>query len=66
MKKFLFSWFKKPSKSDDTRKLVASVTPEAISSAYKARYKEIESLRKYDRGEKDIIAPNLRDIVRGV
>lgn len=49
-----------------TKTLNEKVTTEAISGAYKNRYKEIESLRKYDRGEKTITPANLKDIVQSL
>ena len=42
------------------------ISPEVVSNAYKTREKEIESLRKYDRGEKTITPANLKSIVRGI
>ena len=42
------------------------VSREAISGAYKTREKEIESLRKYDRGEKTITPANLKSLVRSI
>ncbi len=52
--------------STSTKVLREKVTPEAIESAYKNRYKEIESLRKYDRGEKKITPSNLKNIVHSL
>lgn len=43
-----------------------SVDETVINHAYNTRIKEIESLRKYDRGEKHIDAPNLRNFVRSI
>ena len=42
------------------------ITPEIIKRAYKNRFKEIESLRKYDRGEKTITPRDLEALVRGL
>lgn len=42
------------------------ITKEAISGAYKNRLKEIESLRKYDRGEKTITPVDLKTVVRSI
>ena len=55
-----------PKKNNDSKILREQVTPEAISDAYKSRYNEIESLRKYDRGEKTITPSNLKDIVQSI
>ena len=49
----------------------SKIVREAVNSAliadvYRQREQEIESLRQYDRGEKVIHAPNLRDIVRSL
>jgi hypothetical protein len=43
-----------------------NVSPDVISAAYKTREKEIESLRKYDRGEKTITPASLKNIVRSL
>ncbi len=59
--KFVFPW--KNKKQKEIIKLRDSVTGELIESAYNNRKKEIESLRKYDRGEKQIIAPDLGAIM---
>ena len=37
-----------------------------IKEAAKRREKEIDSLKAYDQGKKEIHAPNLREIVRSV
>ncbi len=50
----------------ETSKLVAAVDKPLIERAFLRRAKEIESLRKYDRGEKTIHAPDIRALVRGV
>lgn len=42
------------------------VTKSVIKSAYKRRSPEIESLRKYDRGEKTITPRNLKNLVRSI
>ncbi len=39
------------------------ITPEIIKRAYKRRFKEIESLRKHDLGEKTIIPIDLEALV---
>lgn len=46
-------------KNDTSSELDKKLSAKAISDAYENRKKEIESLRKYDRGEKEIIAPRL-------
>ena len=43
-----------------------NISDELISNAYKTREKEIESLRKYDRGEKTITPSNLRNTVQNI
>lgn len=50
----------------EVKRLSAAATPAAIQAAYSRRKKEIESLRQYDRGEKKIVAPDLRTLVRRV
>lgn len=62
MKKLL-KFLSNNSKSQTLRE---KVTPSVVSDAYKNRYKEIESLRKYDRGEKTITPIDLKTVVRGV
>lgn len=60
--KFAWNIFKKT----DAQMLTQKATSELISTAYDNRLKEIESLRKYDRGEKTITPGNLTDIVRSI
>ena len=43
-----------------------AVTATVIRDAFQKRSKEIESLRQYDRGEKQIYAPDIRTLVRGI
>ena len=43
-----------------------TVSSEVIERAYERRSKDIDSLRQYDKGEKEIHAPNYRDIVSSV
>jgi hypothetical protein len=50
----------------ETTKLVAAVDKPLIERAFLRRAKEIESLRKHDRGEKTIHAPDIRTLARGV
>lgn len=59
---FFRNLFKKADETTVTR----SVNRRVISDSYKKIEKEIDSLRLYDKGEKKIDAPNLRDAVRGV
>lgn len=53
-------------KKSNSKTLSEKVTREAINGSYKDRYKEIESLRKYDRGEKTITPANLKTFVRHI
>lgn len=50
----------------ETTKVVSSVSKDTISGAYTRRSADIDSLRQYDRGEKTIHAPNLRDTLSRV
>lgn len=61
--KFLRNLFKRNTSISTLRE---NVSDELISNAYKTREKEIESLRKYDRGEKTITPSNLRKIVQSL
>jgi hypothetical protein len=56
--KYMFGFLKRHS---GTAK--KAVNREVIERAYLTREKDIDSLRLYDRGEKQIHAPNLRDLV---
>ena len=58
----IFGWSIKNTKNDEQEVLHQLVTGEFIDSAYSRRSNEIESLRKYDRGEKTITPPNLRSL----
>lgn len=62
MKTFLTRFTEKK----EIKQLRTSAQNGAIQTAYERRAKEIESLRQYDRGEKHIIAPDLRTLVRDV
>lgn len=53
-------------RNNSSKVLGEKVSTKAISGAYETRKKEIESLRKYDRGEKEIIAPRLETLSKGV
>lgn len=50
----------------ETIKLVAAVDKPLIERAFLRRSKEIESLRKHDRGETTMHAPDIRTLVRDV
>ena len=50
----------------ETRFLVSSVDEQVISDAYRSLEGEIDSLSKYDRGEKKIDAPDLRTTLRHI
>ena len=58
-----FSWFKRGS-GKEANVLRKAIENGAFDIAYKNRIKDIESLRKYDRGEKEIIAPDIKNIMR--
>ena len=49
---------------EETRKLVRAIDKLFIQRAFLRRAKEIESLRKHDRGEKTIHAPDTREPLR--
>ncbi len=50
----------------EARRVASSVNESVISGAYNSVAREIESLSAYDRGEKNIDAPSLRDTVRRI
>lgn len=50
----------------NTQTIPREVTKEDVAYAYKSSKKEIESLKKYDRGEKVITPSKLRDLVRNI
>ena len=62
MKKLL-NYFKRNKTCAPTRD---NISDELISAAYKTREKEIESLRKYDRGEKTIAPSDLKKFVQSI
>ena len=64
----IFGWTtKKDKRKDDEQKVLGdTVTSVFVDSAFSRRSEEIESLRKYDRGEKEITPPNLRTISKGI
>jgi len=53
-------------RNNETNFVVTSVDKKSISKAYWSVERELESLRKYDNGEKKINAPDLRTTVRNV
>lgn len=61
--KFIKNLFKR---NKDVTTFRENVSDELILNAYKTREKEIESLRKYDRGEKTITPSNLREVVQNL
>lgn len=62
----MLKFWKKNKNTDQTAVLRQKVTKQSISNAYNKRSTEIESLRKYDRGEKTINAPDIRAAVRSL
>ena len=52
--------------SGESHYVVSNVDKRVISNAYKSVERDIESLRKYDRGDKKIDASNLRAALRNV
>lgn len=61
--KFL-KYFRK--QDSETEKIKKSVDDRFIADAYESVKEDIESLRQYDRGEKTIHAPDLRNPVHRV
>lgn len=59
-------WKKSKNNEDEVAILRSSVMGQGADTAYQKRAEEIESLRKYDRGEKNIIAPDIRNLVRNL
>ena len=59
----MFRMWHKFTKKDEKTPIV---NREVIERAYKRRSKDIDSLREYDRGEKEIHAPNFRDIISSI
>ena len=62
----IFGWIKKNKNTVKEEVLQSSDTGKLIDSSYSRRSKEIESLRKYDRGEKEITPSDLRSLSRGI
>ena len=58
--KFNFKIF---TNKNDSKELRQKVTSKLILDAYDSRKEEIESLRKYDRGEKTITPSSLKRLV---
>lgn len=60
----MFKWL---FKSKNLNEKSQEATSRALfEKAYKTRFKEIESLRKYDRGEKTITPRDLKEVVRSL
>ncbi len=59
----LFFWKKNNTEAEDLRR---NSKGDFVESVFKKVSLEIESLRKYDRGEKKIDAPNIRNLVRNI
>lgn len=53
-------------RDSQTVKLKKAAKKGGIIAAYKKSHKAIESLRQYDRGEKQILTPNLTDLMRNL
>lgn len=64
--RFIAYLLNKNQSSQASGKVQLRVSEKLIAEAFKRRAKEIESLRKYDRGEKKIDAPALRDFVQNL
>ena len=58
----IFGWTKKDKKLKERSISRGDITGDTIESAYSRRAKEIESLREYDRGEKEITPSNIRSL----
>lgn len=58
--------FKLFNRSTDDAKTLKKLDKAFIDAAFENRRKEIESLKKYDRGEKEITPRNLRSLVQGI
>jgi hypothetical protein len=61
-----FIWRSKTNTEKDEKILVSKVTSDLVASAFERRKDEIESLRKYDRGEKTITPSDLKTVSRGL
>ena len=62
----IFGWTIKNKKLKEKAVSSSDITGDTIESAYSRRAKEIESLRKYDRGEKEITPSNIRNLSKCV
>ena len=51
---------------DETGKIVDSINSKVLSDSYIAIEDELNSLRLYDKGEKEIHAPDIKNIVRNL
>ena len=61
-----FIWRSKTNTEKDEKILVSKVTSDLVASAFERRKDEIESLRKYDRGEKTITPSDPKTVSRGL
>ncbi|MDE1919169.1 MAG: hypothetical protein KGH56_00525 [Patescibacteria group bacterium] len=50
----------------EVTRVVSSVNSDVIVHSYRRRIRDIDSLKKYDQGEKKIDAPDLRTVVQNV
>lgn len=62
----IFGWTKKDKNINNDITAKKAEMGLFIDSAYSRRSKEIESLRKYDRGEKEITPSNVRGLSRSI
>jgi|GEM_PF-2968607 len=62
----IFGWAKKDKKIREKNISKSDVTPDTLDASFNRRAEEIESLRKYDRGEKEITPSNLGDLSQHV
>lgn len=66
MKILKWSFKKSNNSANKDKELLQKVTPEFINSAYSRRVNELDSLRKYDRGEKTITPLNLSSYIKSI
>lgn len=52
--------------SNETQKVVSGATHKVISNAYTRKEEALNSLKQYDRGEKQINAPDIKDTLQHV
>lgn len=62
----IFNWVLNKNNKEESKLIRQKVDGAFINASLNKVSKEIESLRKYDKGEKEIHAPNLRDLVRNL